>query len=284
LVDTLRLADDEEDCGLPGPDLVKFVTSLYPKVVKRVALQDASERNINGVHVPLTIYRKFIHGIGWYEKFGLLPASANENYQFQNSFERVRKAPFDSLRALVWHILRPHISTDVLEMPKVPKLHRFDYQGDWHAQCFEPLVREFELVPANAPLDEVGYARSLQACLELRRKSLHHMCDFLKYHGLPPNLVPPPTAAEQQWLNVAGVAADGPSVSRCNADVLINESLRKQGKVAEEYMQQVVLIMRLLKAVKLLYFPTDLEYPSKNRTASRNLSCTTTKRRRRCSK
>ena len=281
-LDTLRLADDEEDCRLPGPDLVRFVTALYPKVVKRVELEDASERNINGVHVPLTIYRKFIHGVGWYEKFGLLPVNANENYQFQTSFERVRKAPFDSLRALAWHILRPHIPTNVLEMPKVPKLHRFDYSRKWHDQCFEPLVREYGLAPPTAPTDGVGFAMSLQTCLETRRHSMRRMCDFIRHHGLPPKLVPPPTAAEQQWLSVADVATDGPSVSRCNADVLINESMRVQGSMAEEYMQQVVLIMRLLKAVRLLYLPTHLEYPSKNRAAPRNLACTSP--RRRCSK
>lgn len=98
----------EDPCALSGRMLLSWLMTFAALPgVGSVTLDDASEVILPRIgRFQLRLHRKFLRGRSWYEDFGFQPLDAHERWAYHESFRRVRNAPSDDVRVVVWIALQ----------------------------------------------------------------------------------------------------------------------------------------------------------------------------------
>lgn len=131
-VDTLKFSHDEKECTLGGTDVMAWITGPLRRAMsfKRMELEDAAtlipeddegaKQDLEGMEdadtvtgrvlrIPLTLFRKFLTGTGWYEGYGFLPKGSHRQLLYRESFAHMRSTPAGDVAFFLWTVVRMHL-------------------------------------------------------------------------------------------------------------------------------------------------------------------------------
>lgn len=271
-IDTLKYSDHQQKCSVPGPVLLRWVQSLYPKLVQSVRLTDGSSRSIMGVRVPLTPLRKIAKGVGWYESFGFGARNESEHFAFQESFARFRAAELDATRMLAWQFARPIVLNK--------RFLEFYGRQVWRDEM-TTIAHHFQLIPNHTRVHVADEDNMIEVLGQGSDKAL---LEFVQRLGVPVDrwtrVVGRPSDVEMQFLN--GLESQKSSC-RCGKRELVPATLRRMlDKIdesssaalkddAKTYLRGLAVFLGLLREAGILMVPAHIVYPSRFRPRKTNV-------------
>lgn len=107
-VSSIRYHSREKKCTLTGTQILNWIKKIHElKIFKSISLTDASSITFpkSKVSIPLTRFRKFVFGKGWYESYGFFP-TYGEQKLYQKSFLDFQRNSINNLGILLYCILK----------------------------------------------------------------------------------------------------------------------------------------------------------------------------------
>ena len=108
-VSSIRYYSREKKCTLTGTQILNWIKKINElKIFKSISLVDASSITFpkSKVSVPLTRFRKFVFGKGWYESYGFFPSGYGEQKLYQTSFLNFQRNSINNLGMLLYCIFK----------------------------------------------------------------------------------------------------------------------------------------------------------------------------------